>query len=190
MRRLLRTYAVVLGLMLAGSAGLAAQNSAPQQRKELVIGVVLDSNYARIANFLPRLRNSLVKTVPHRRKDVRLVALDSSVQDAEDMVKAKSCDYLLQMNVLEITGGGIGFSTRLPSRDISPEEERERRELGWVRIDYRLKALGDADFNDADTDYVRFLDYPTSWDALAFETTVFRSVTRVAQAIIDRLPKS
>jgi hypothetical protein len=187
--RSLRLKIILVGLVLVASIGLEAQSSTTQQKKESVVGVVLDSNYARIANFLPRLRASLAKTIPHRRKGLRIVALDSSVHDADDAAKAKSCDYLLLMNVLEMTGAGVGYSTRLPSQGISPEEERERRELGWVRIDYRLKSVGESEFNESDTDYVRFLDYPTAWDASAFETTVFRSVTRVALASVDKLPK-
>jgi len=187
--RNLRLCLILVGLVLAASIGLEAQGSNTQQRKESVVGIVLDSNYARIANFLPRLRSSLAKSIPHRLKEIRVVALDSSVEDADDAAKAKSCDYLLLMNVLEISGGAVGSSTRLPSPHISPEEERERRELGWVRIDYRLKSLGESGFNESDSDYVRFLDYPTSWDASGFETTVFRSVTRVALATVDKLPR-
>ena len=81
----------------------------------------------------------------------------------------------------------MSFATQTHS--MSPEEERERRELSWVRIDYQLQSLKGDGTNTHDMDIVRYLDYPTVWDASAFETTVFRTVTRVTNASLSKLPK-
>lgn len=179
-------------VIVAACIDTTAQNS--PQSKELLVGVILDSNYARITDFLPRLRDSVVKTLTQRKKQIRAVALDSLAEDPEEAARSKSCKYLLQMNVSESTGGRVGTSTGIssptfPSRSLSPEEERERRELAFVRIDYRLKSLKDGHFNVTDTDFVRSLDIPSTLDAMAFETTVFRTVTRVAVAAMGKLPE-
>ena len=89
---------VVVTLVVAA----AAQTPSTPQSKEMVVGLSLYSNYARIADFLPRLRDSLVK---QHRKQVRLVALDGNPQDAEDEAKDKACEYLLQLNVLAVAQG-------------------------------------------------------------------------------------
>jgi hypothetical protein len=179
----------LLAFVIAGaSMGVGAQNPA-KQPKEFVVGISLDSNYARIADFLPMLRKSLVKDIPRRQKQVRAVAVDALPGDARSGAKTKGCDYLLQLSVLEITGAGVGFSTLTPSRDISPEEERERRELQWVRIDYRLQSLKGEGLNEEGIDHVRHAEYPSGWNSSAFETTVIRAVTRVAVASLDKLPK-
>jgi hypothetical protein len=180
--RVSAVWSAVIGLAVVA----AAQTSNMQQSKEMVVGLNLDSNYVRIADFLPRLRDSLVQ---QHRKQVRLVALDGNPQDAEDLAKDKACEYLLQLDILEITGGGVAYSTDFPKRTMSPEEERERRELGWVRVDYKLQSLKGDGVNVSDIDIVRYLDYPTSWDAAAFETTVFRTVTRVTNSTLGKLPK-
>lgn len=175
-------------LLMCSAIGAAAQNASTQKPKEMLVGVSLNSNYARISDLIPRLQESLAKTIPHRRKNITVIAFNYS--DAGEAAKSKRCDYLLQMNMVEITGGGVGFSTTLPAREMSPKEENERRELGWVRIDYRLEPLTDDGVAVTDMDYVRYLDYPSSWDALAFETTIFRTVSRVALSMLSKLPKS
>jgi hypothetical protein len=164
--RVSAVWSAVIGLAVVA----AAQTSNMQQSKEMVVGLNLDSNYVRIADFLPRLRDSLVQ---QHRKQVRLVALDGNPQDAEDLAKDKACEYLLQLDILEITGGGVAYSTLLqldileitgggvaystdlPKRTMSPEEERERRELGWVRVDYKLQSLKGDGVNVSDIDIVR-----------------------------------
>lgn len=175
--------------VIAISLTVSAQNSDKPQSKETVVGIVLDSNYQRIADFLPRLTESLVKSTPKKGKQVRLMALASAPQDAEDSARARGCDYLLRMNVSEITGAGAGASFGRQTHTMSPEEERERRELSWVRIDYRLQSLKGDGLNIDDMDVVRYLDYPSVWDATAFETTVFRTVTRVTNSTLGKLPK-
>jgi hypothetical protein len=175
-------------LFVCGVPAAVAQSGATQKPKALLLGVTLKSNYARISDLIPRLQESLAKTIPRRRKNISVIALNYS--DAEDAAKSKRCDYLLEMNVLEITGGGVGFSTRPPSREMSPQEENERRELGWVRVDYKFTPLTDEGGGVTDMDYVRYLDYPTGWDASAFETTIFRTVSRVAVSTLSNLPMS
>ncbi|MGC2194708.1 MAG: hypothetical protein WA628_08530 [Terriglobales bacterium] len=179
-------------LVLAiSSIGAHAQNPNTTRPKEFVVGISLDSNYARIADFLPMLRKSLVKDIPRRQKQVRVVAVDALPRDAASAAKTKGCDYLLQLSVLEITGAGVGvgFNTLPPSRDISPEEERSRRELQWVRIDYRLQSLEGEGLNEEGIDHVLYAEYPSGWNSSAFETTVIRAVTRVAVATLDNLPR-
>ena len=61
--------------------------------------------------------------------------------------------------------------------------------MGWVRVDYKLQSLKGDGVNVSDIDIVRYLDYPTSWDAAAFETTVFRTVARVTNSTLGKLPK-
>jgi hypothetical protein len=69
--RVSAVWSAVIGLAFAA----AAQTSNTLQSKEMVVGLSLDSNYVRIADFLPRLRDSLVK---QHRKQFRLVALDGN----------------------------------------------------------------------------------------------------------------
>jgi hypothetical protein len=179
----------LLVLLVSGAVGVSGQAAPQQQPKEVVVGISLDSNYARIADFLPSLRDSLVKTLPKRRKQVRTIAIDAPPQNAAAAARTQACDYLLQLSVQEIRGVGVGFSTFKPSPDISPEEERERRELDWVRVDYRLRSLKNDDLDIADIDHVRYADIPSGWNPTAFETTVFRTVTRVAVSTLNKLPK-
>jgi len=178
----------LLALLIAASTGASAQNPATQP-KEFIVGITLDSNYTRIADFLPILSKSLVKDIPRRQKHVRAVVLDAAPEDAASAAKAMGCGYLLQLSVLEISGGGVGFNTGTPSHDISPEEERERRELQWVRIDYRLQSLQGDGLSEDGMDHVLYTEYPSGWNNTAFETTLMRSVTRVAVATLDKLPK-
>lgn len=183
-------------LITIATISLFAQNPAPQRGKdkEPVVGIVLDSDNARILAFLPKLKDSLVKTIPQRRKQIRVVAWDAGYADVEDVAKSKSCDYLLEIFVLETRGEGAGDSANLPSKDISSEEERDRRELGSVHVEYHLRSLaekspGEPKFQVVEPDSVRPVDCPSAWDASAFETTVSRSVTRVAIASVGKLPK-
>lgn len=188
--RNLRLWLTSTCLIAIASISLFAQNTAPRQAKEKepVLGLVLDANNSRILALLPRLKDSLVKTIPQRRKQIRLVAWDAGSGDVEDVAKSKSCEYLLEIFVLE-SPGGDGDSTKLLSKDMSPEEERDRRELGSVRVEYHLRSLTEGGFNLAEADSVRPVDYPSAWDASAFETTVSRAVTRVAVASVGKLPK-
>jgi len=172
------------------SLGASAQNQAVKQAKELVVGVSLDSNYARIADFLPVLRESVVKAIPQRRKQVRAVALNVSPQDAAEAARTKGCDYLLQLSVVEVHGVAVDFNTRQFSQNISPDEARERQELGWVRIDYHLQSLKDDDVDVQDIDHVRYAEYPSGWNNTSFQTSVIHAVTRVAVFTLhNNLPK-
>ena len=187
----LRQFCVSIFIIAAGAIGVTAQDAKPNSSRpgENVVCLTLDSNYARIADFLPRMRDSLVKSIPKRRKQVQVVAIDSSPQNSIDVARSSGCDYLLQMKVAEVSGAGAGFSTRTVG-DGSPEEESGRRELEWVRIDYRLKSLKDDSVDMKDTDHVRYEDNLSGWNASAFETTVFRSVTRIAVGSLSNLPKN
>jgi hypothetical protein len=194
--RNLRLWLTSTCLIAIATVSLFAQNSPPRsaKEKEPVLGIVLDANNARILAFLPRVKDSLVKTIPQRRKQIRLVAWDAGSGDVEDVAKSKSCDYLLEIFVLEKPGEGSGDSTKLPSQDSLPDEERDRRELGSVRVEYHLRSLaqkstGEPEFNLAEAESIRPADYSTGWDASAFETTVSRTVTRVALASMSKLPK-
>jgi hypothetical protein len=182
---------IAFGFVLCaiGVAQQVATNNT-KDNGEYVVGISLDSNYAHISNFLPRLRTDLAKTLPNRRKRVRVVEIPTSQQDAKDAAKAKNCQYLLQMTISEIRGvaAGVQFGTPQPA-DEHRDDARERQELDWVRIDYRLSSLNDDSVDASDMDHVRYGEIPTSWDALAFETTVSRSVTRVAVASLGKLPK-
>lgn len=193
--RNLRLWLTCTCLIAIASISLFAQNTPPRpaKEKEPVLGIVVDANNARILAFVPRLKDSLVKTIPQRRKQIRLVAWDAGSGDVELVAKSKSCDYLLEIFVLERPGEGSGDSTKLPSRDL-PEEERDRRELGLVRVEYHLRSLaerstGEPEFNLAEADSVQPVDYPGARDSSAFETTISHAVTRVALASVSKLPK-
>lgn len=170
----------------AASISISAQNRTPEQSKEPVVGLVLDSNVARIADSLPRLRDSLIKS---HRKQIRLIGVDATQQDPEDSVRDKGCDYLLQINVNELTGPGFSPSVGFPSHSMSPEEERDRHELESVRIHYQLRSLIGNGVHASDTESVRYLDYSGTWDATAFETAVFRAVTRTANTSLKLIKK-
>jgi hypothetical protein len=171
------------------SLGASAQNQNMKQVKELVVGVTLDSNYARITDFLPVLRDAVVKAIPDRKKQIRAVALNVSPQDAAEVARTKGCDYLLQLSVVEVHGAAVDFSTRQFSQEISPDEARERRELQWVRIDYHLQSLKDDDVDVQDIDHVRYAEYPSGWNNMSFQTTVIHAVNRVAVFTLNNLPK-
>lgn len=190
--RSLRWWRFCLLCLAIAIASLAAtaQNGQAQRPKEFNVCIGLDSHYARIEGFLPALAKSLLKNIPRQQKQVRVVAAGVEPGDAAAAAKAKGCDYLLQLSVLEVSGVGGAFSTgTFAAPDISPAKERERHELDWVRIDYRLRSLHDNALDVDGIDRVRFLEYPSAWDANAFETTVIRAVTRVAVASLDNLPK-
>lgn len=186
-----------LALVLA-SVTAGAQAAPAKQPKETVVGVALDSNYVRISDFLPHLRDSLVKTLSKRKDHVRAVGIDAAPQDAIAAAQQKGCQYLLQLSVREMQGVGVGIgpfasSSSGPfgpsSADISPEEARQRQELSWVFVDYRLRSLGNADFEESGTDKVRYADLPIGWDPSSYETTIFHTVTRVALWTVKKLPK-
>ncbi|HVZ18442.1 MAG TPA: hypothetical protein VG897_15085 [Terriglobales bacterium] len=179
---------VMLLAMTAVSA--SAQNAAAKNPKKYVVGLLLTSNYARIGDFLPQLTKDLVKKLPERRKQVQIVAIDASAKDPEELAKNKGCDYLLQLNVSEVTGVGVGAGFDTPTRSFESEpEQRERRELDWVRIDYHLLSVNSDDLSVSDIDEIRYAERPSAWDAMAFESTVSRAVTRVAVASLGKLPK-
>lgn len=182
-----------LALVVATTATSAcAQSSTSKRPKEAVVGIALDSNYARIADYLPSLRNSLVKTLSKPKKHVKAVPIDAGHQDAVAAAQKKGCDYLLRLSVSEMTGVGGGFSTFPRGRDpeqVSPEERREREELSWVVVNYRLRSLNHDDLDISDIDHVRYADLPIGWDPSSFETTIFRTVTRVAIWTVNQLPK-
>jgi hypothetical protein len=187
--RNLRLSLTYICLITIATISLFAQNTAarPAKEKEPVLGIVVDANNSRILAFVPRLKDSLVKTIPQRRKQIRVVAWDAGSGDVEDVAKSKSCDYLLEIFALEKPRGAE--AAKLPSRDTSSEEERDRRELESVNVEYHLRSLNQGGFNLAEADSVRPLDYPTAWDGSAFETTVSHAVTRVAVASVGKLPK-
>ena len=182
-------WAVVLLVVTAITA--SAQNATAKNSGDHLVGLVVSSNYARIADFLPRLTERLAKTLPKKDKQVRILPIDSSVSDPEQTCRDKGCDYLLMLNVAEITGVGVGFDTRPNSfADKDNGDERERRELDWVRIEYRVLSVKNDDVDVSDTDHVRYGEKPTGWDAMAYETTVSRAVTRVAGAALSKIPKN
>jgi len=180
-------------LLAVSFVGSTAQDSRPSDagKNQPIMGIMLDSNYARISDFLPRLRKDLTKTLPNRHKSVHAVEIDAgSPQEAELAAKKKGCDYLLRMTVSEITGvaGGVQFdgSNSFNEHD---DHAREKQELMWVRMDYRLVSVKNDDVDVSGTDQVRYGEIPSAWDAMAFETTVSRAVTRVAVTSLAKLPK-
>ena len=181
-------------LIAIATVSVFAQNTPARlaKEKEPVLGIVLDANHARVLTFVPRIKDSLLKTLQQRRKQIRLVAWDAGDGDVELVAKSKSCDSLLEIFVLEKPGEGNGDSAKLA--DSLSEEERDRRELASLRVEYHLRSLaqkptGEPEFNLAEADSIRPADYSTAWDASAYETTVSRAVTRVALASMNKLPK-
>ncbi len=190
----MRTYRLgrllLLFVIAVTSPEVSAQNANPAPSKQFTVGINVDSNWARITAFLPALRSSLLKDVPRRQKQVRTVAVDVPPASAIDTAKAKGCDYLLQLNVLEGSGPGVGASTFPLSADMSPEDARERSELAWVWIAYRLQSLKGNGLDVKDRDYIHYGEYPIGWDAMAFESTVIRATSRVAVETLNSLPKN
>lgn len=188
----MRSIAALVLVVATTASSAYAQSSTSKKPKEAVVGIVLDSNYARIAEYLPSLRDSLVKTLSKPKKHVKAVPIDAGPQDAVAAAQKKGCDYLLRLSVSEMTGVGGGFSTFPQGRDpdqVSPEERRQREELSWVVVNYRLRSLQNDDFDISDLDHVRYADLPIGWDPSSFETTIFRTVTRVAIWTVNQLPK-
>jgi hypothetical protein len=175
---------------IAVGLGANAQTQTVKQPKTLTVGVNLDSNYDRITEFLPMVRDSVLKAIPRDRKQVKTVALRGSAQDATEAARKQGCDYLLQIDVVEIRGAAVDFSTRQFSEEIGPDERRERQELAWVGINYHLLSLNNDDVDVQDLDHVRYAEYPSGWNNTAFQTSVIRAVTRVAvSAVNTNLPK-
>jgi len=181
----LLTLAVAAIPAAAHAQNVKAGTSAPSS-----VCVSLDSNYERIQAFLPSLAKSLKKDVPRQQKQVRVIAAGVEPGDPVEAARAKSCAYLLQLSVLETTGVGGAFNSGSFARNSPPVEESERRELQFVRIDYRLRSLNSKELDVSDTDRVRYLEYPSTWDAAAFQTAVERATTRVAVASLNNLPKN
>lgn len=189
MRKTLGRLCIAITAVAVG-LGANAQTPTVKQAKTLTVGVNLDSNYDRITEFLPMVRESVLKAIPRDRKQVKTVALKGSARDATEAARKQGCDYLLQIDVVEISGAAVDFSTRQLSQDISPDERRERQELGWVGIDYHLLSLNNDDVDVQDLDHVRYAEYPSGWNNMSFQTSVIRAVTRVALTTLhNNLPK-
>lgn len=54
-------FCLLTFVIAIASLGAGAQNATAKRPKEFIVGISLDSNYARITDFLPALRDSLLK---------------------------------------------------------------------------------------------------------------------------------
>lgn len=61
-------YCLLTFVIAIANLGAVAQNGTAKLPKEFIVGISLDSNYARITDFLPALRDSLLKDIPRRQK--------------------------------------------------------------------------------------------------------------------------
>jgi len=174
-----------LAIVVIAGLGAHAQTNAAKPQKGTTVGVSLGSNYDRITDFLPLIRDSVVKAIPQRRKQIRAIALIGPPLDAPAAARKQACDYLLQIDVVEIRGAAVDFSTRQFSQEMGPDEKRERQELAWVGINYRLQSLNNDEVDVQDIDHVRYAEYPSGWNNTAFQTSVIRAVTRVATTTLN-----
>lgn len=156
---------------------------------------MLDSNYARIDEFVPRLREYLVRNVPERMKSVELVAIDSLAPDPVAEAKKANCDYLLQMTITPSNEPDVGVaigSESLPERNgaFTGSDNFDRRILESVVFRSRLASIRNDSLDKSANDRVRLGELPTTMDGLAFETTLSRSAERVTLTSLKQLPKN
>src|ERR1700739_2580977 len=97
-------------LVLVFAAHAPAQNSSPKAPAKRLVGILLDSNYVRLDEFVPRLQDYLGKNVPPRMKTVELLPLDASKGDQFEAARNANCDYLLQMTILESNHPAVGVA--------------------------------------------------------------------------------
>ena len=175
--------------ILASTFAASAQNVKSGAPPKSSVCINLDSNYARIQAFLPSLAKSLLKNVSRQQKQVRVIAAGREPGDPVKAAKTKACEYLLELRLLETNSVSTGFIGGSFNRENTPEEERDRQQLDALRINYRLRSLANKELDVDDSDFVRYLEYPSMWDPAAFETAVDRAATRVAEASLENLPK-
>ena len=178
-------------LVLALACPALAQNAKSAASKPSSFCISLDSNYERIEAFLPSLAKFLQKDVP-RQQQVQVIAAGTEPRNPIEFARAKNCQYLLQLSLVETTGVsvGAGFTAGTFNRESTPEAERDLQQLQALQIKYRLQSLNDRELDVNDSEYVHQLDYPSIWDAAAFETAADRAASRVAANSLKHLPKN
>jgi hypothetical protein len=179
-------------LVLALASPALAQNAKSAVSKPSSVCISLDSNYERIQAFLPSLAKFLQKDVPRQQQQVQVIAAGTEPRNPIEFARAKNCQYLLQLSLVQTTGVsvGAGFTAGTFSRESTPETERDLQQLQALQIKYRLQSLNDRELDVNDSEYVHQLDYPSIWDAAAFETAVDGAASRVAANSLKHLPKN
>jgi len=194
MPRLGRLTACCTFLLLYFGTLLQAQSPAPKNPPKHIVGVILDSNFARIEELLPRMQEYIVKNVPQRMKSVELVAIDRLTSDPFSAARKANCDYLLQMTISTPSRAAAGVvigGESFPDRNgaFSDSDNVDRRILESVVLRYRLASIHDDGFDKSDNDRVRLGEFPSTMDGLAFETTLLRAAERVTLGSLKQLPK-
>src|SRR5579864_9440628 len=111
MRRSARLGASLLFVIVSlAMVRTEAQDKTAGAPKPANVCISLDSNYGRINGFLPSTAKFLHKQLPQQRNGIHVVAATVSQHNPAGVARAKGCQYLLQLSLVETNGGRVDFA--------------------------------------------------------------------------------